>query len=124
VEAVEPLGGLAGGLGSPVWSLVLASVGLFYGLFGVARLRVYLDIPLIVGAAALLTLAIRQQRSAMYPPVRDGFLYLGREVLQVQSRQPCFAQVPHDRATCFRSASRARKILTPALFEEIPFASA
>ena len=29
----------------------------------------------------------------------------------MQSRQPCSAQVPHERATCFRSASRARKIL-------------
>jgi len=58
---------LAGGLGSRAWSLVLASVGLFYGVFGVARLRVYLDIPLILGAAALLILAIRQRRLAMVP---------------------------------------------------------
>lgn len=49
---------LAGGLGSRPWSLVLASAGLFYGLFGVARLRVYLDIPLILGAAMLLTVGI------------------------------------------------------------------
>ena len=33
----------------------LAAVGLFYGLFGVVRLGVSLDIPLILGAAALLT---------------------------------------------------------------------
>src|SRR5450631_49754 len=37
---------------------------------------------------------------------------------QVQSRQPCSAQVPHERATCFRSASRARKIRTPALLAD------
>ncbi len=55
---------LAGGLGSPAWSIVLAAVGLFYGLFGVARLRVTLDIPLIVGAATLLTAAIAGRRSA------------------------------------------------------------
>jgi hypothetical protein len=58
---------LAGGLGSRAWSLVLASVGVFYGLFGVARLRVYLDVPLILGAAALLTLATRQRRSPRAP---------------------------------------------------------
>jgi hypothetical protein len=51
---------LAGGLGSRAWSLTLAVSGLFYGLFGVARLRIYLDIPLIAGAAALLILAIVQ----------------------------------------------------------------
>src|SRR5581483_8387753 len=46
------------------------------------------------------------------------------EAPQVQSRQPCSAQVPHERATCFRRASRARKILTPALLAEMPAASA
>ena len=51
---------LAGGLGSRAWSRTLAAVGLFYGVFGVARLGVYLDIPLIAGAAALLILAIAQ----------------------------------------------------------------
>jgi len=55
---------LAGGLGSRAWSFTLALVGLFYGLFGVARLRVYLDAVLIVGAAALLALAIAQRRAA------------------------------------------------------------
>jgi hypothetical protein len=58
---------LAGGLGSRAWSLVLAGFGLFYGLFGVARLHVYLDIPLILGAAALLSLAIGLRRSAPAP---------------------------------------------------------
>lgn len=51
---------IAGGLRSPAWSLTLSVSGLFYGLFGVARLGVYLDIPLIAGAAALLILAIMQ----------------------------------------------------------------
>jgi hypothetical protein len=43
---------------------------------------------------------------------------------QEQSRQPCFAQVPHDRATCFRNAARARKMRTPALFAEMPVSCA
>jgi hypothetical protein len=45
---------VADGLGSRAWSLVLAGAGLFYGLFGVLRLGVMLDVGLIVGAAALL----------------------------------------------------------------------
>jgi len=45
-------------------------------------------------------------------------------VLQVQSRQPCSAQVPHARASCLRSASRARNSRTPALLAEMPAASA
>lgn len=56
---------VGGGLGSRAWSMPLAGVGVFYGLFGVVRLRVHLDIPLIVGAAALLTVAgvsARQRR--------------------------------------------------------------
>ncbi len=44
---------LGGGLGSRVWSLTLAALGLFYGLFGVLRLSVLLDIGLIGGALAL-----------------------------------------------------------------------
>ena len=42
----------------------------------------------------------------------------------VQSTQPCVAQVAHERATCFRSASRARKMRTPALLLEMPTSSA
>ena len=47
---------LAGGLGSMVWSLMLGAVGLFYGLFGVLRLGVRLDIVLVGGSLALLWL--------------------------------------------------------------------
>lgn len=43
---------------------------------------------------------------------------------QVQSRQPCSAQVPHDRATCFRNASRARNTRTPAVLRDSPFSTA
>jgi hypothetical protein len=42
------------GLGSRAWALVLATVGLFYGVFGVVRLGVFLDVGLILGAAGLL----------------------------------------------------------------------
>jgi len=45
---------LGNGLGSRVWSFTLAAVGLFYGLFGVLRLSVFLDIGLVGGALALL----------------------------------------------------------------------
>jgi hypothetical protein len=44
---------LGNGLGSCVWSLTLAALGLFYGLFGVLRLSVFLDIGLVGGAVAL-----------------------------------------------------------------------
>lgn len=47
------------GLGSRVWSLVLAGAGLFYGIFGVARLGVVLDLGLFIGAAALGGRAVR-----------------------------------------------------------------
>jgi len=48
---------LGNGLGSRVWSVTLAAVGLFYGLFGVLRLGVFLDIGLVGGALALVVAA-------------------------------------------------------------------
>jgi hypothetical protein len=50
---------LGNGLGSRVWSLTLAAVGLFYGLFGVLRLGVLLDIGLVGGALALVAAVLR-----------------------------------------------------------------
>ena len=50
---------LGNGLGSRVWSLTLAAVGLFYGLFGVLRLGVFLDIGLVGGALALVAAVLR-----------------------------------------------------------------
>ena len=50
---------LGNGLGSPVWSLTLAAVGLFYGLCGVLRLGVLLDIGLVGGALALVAAVLR-----------------------------------------------------------------
>jgi hypothetical protein len=44
---------LAGAFGSRAWSLVVAAFGLFYGLFGVFRLGVRLDIALVAGALCL-----------------------------------------------------------------------
>lgn len=49
---------LGNGLGSRAWTLVLAILGLFYGLFGMLRLGVYLDLGLVVGASALGVLAL------------------------------------------------------------------
>jgi hypothetical protein len=51
------------GLGSRVWSLTLATLGLFYGLFGVLRLGVFLDIGL-VGAALTLVAVVLQSASS------------------------------------------------------------
>lgn len=51
-------------LGSRVWSLTLAALGLFYGLFGVLRLGVFLDIGLVAGAVALAA-------SAFHSPAAD-----------------------------------------------------
>jgi hypothetical protein len=50
---------LLDGLGSRAWSLALAVVGLFYGVFGAARLGVVMDVALIAGAATLLVGQVR-----------------------------------------------------------------
>lgn len=55
---------LAGGLGSRAWSLLLGALGLLYGLFGGLRLGVAIDLVLIAGAAALLTLALLTRPAA------------------------------------------------------------
>ena len=53
-----------GGLGSRAWAATLAGLGLFYGLFGVLRLRVGLDIVLAAGAALLLVVALGTRPAA------------------------------------------------------------
>lgn len=50
---------LGRGLASRAWSLTVAALGIFYGLFGVIRLGVYLDVPLIAGAVTLLFVGLR-----------------------------------------------------------------
>jgi hypothetical protein len=46
------------GLGSRVWSLTLGALGLFYGLFGVLRLGVFMDIGLAGAALALVAVVL------------------------------------------------------------------
>jgi hypothetical protein len=53
---------LVGGLGSRGWSLILAAIALFYGLFGTLRLGVYLDIGLVVGATTLSVVGLQAGR--------------------------------------------------------------
>jgi apolipoprotein N-acyltransferase len=48
---------LANGLSSRLWSFLLAFIGLFYGLFGVIRLGVHLDVGVLIGSLALVLLA-------------------------------------------------------------------
>jgi hypothetical protein len=54
---------LAGGFGSRAWTLVVVAAGLFYGVFGVARLGVRLDVVLAAGGLFLLVL-FRSRRAA------------------------------------------------------------
>lgn len=49
------------GFGSRRWSLVLAATGLFYGVFGIFRLGVILDIGLLAGAVALGALVLARK---------------------------------------------------------------
>jgi hypothetical protein len=48
---------LANGMSSRYWSLSLAVLGLFYGLFGILRLQVQIDAGLLIGATTLTILA-------------------------------------------------------------------
>jgi hypothetical protein len=41
--------------GSKKFMLCAATIGLFYGIFGVLKLKVYLDLVLIAGALFMLT---------------------------------------------------------------------
>jgi hypothetical protein len=41
---------MVGGLNSRAWSLGLAAIGIFYGIFGVLRLGVTIDVVLLLGA--------------------------------------------------------------------------
>jgi hypothetical protein len=45
------------------WMFVAALLGLFYGIFGVLRLKVYLDVVLLAGAIFLLVYALGWKRS-------------------------------------------------------------
>jgi hypothetical protein len=51
------------GFQSKKWMITAAFLGLFYGIFGVLRLKVYLDIVLIAGALFLLVYAFTRKQS-------------------------------------------------------------
>lgn len=50
---------ILGGLGSRAWSLILAATGMFYGVFGAARLGVAIDSVLLIGSVLLVLVALR-----------------------------------------------------------------
>lgn len=52
---------LVDGLAARAWRWVLASTAAFYGLFGVLRLGVWIDLVLLVGAIAMLVQEARQR---------------------------------------------------------------
>jgi hypothetical protein len=53
LAVVTGLALLGDGLGARTWSVVVAALGAFYGAFGVLRLGVALDLPLVFGAVTL-----------------------------------------------------------------------
>lgn len=59
LSLVLGVGLCARGFGSRAWSVLVGLLGAFYGVFGVLRLGVWLDAPLVVGAVATLVLAVR-----------------------------------------------------------------
>jgi hypothetical protein len=52
------------GFGSKKWMLSAALIGLFYGIFGVLRLKVFLDVGLIAGAGLLLVYSLTLKKKA------------------------------------------------------------
>jgi hypothetical protein len=59
LSIVTGLALILGGLGSRVWSFVLAAAGIFYGIFGAVHLDVALDWVLVAGAVALVAAVTR-----------------------------------------------------------------
>lgn len=55
---------LGDGLGGRAYAMMLSGIGLFYGVFGAARLGVWLDVGLIAGAIALGVRAWSHDRGA------------------------------------------------------------
>lgn len=58
LAAVIGLALLGSGLGSRAWSLILAAVGVFYGVFGAFRLGVTMDLVMLAGALILAVLVV------------------------------------------------------------------
>ncbi len=59
---------VAAGFGSRMYSIVLAAAGIFYGLFGVFRLGVRIDVVLAVGATILLAGTLASRRAGASAP--------------------------------------------------------
>jgi hypothetical protein len=64
---------LGGALGARAFSLALAALSLFYGVFGVLHLGVLLDLGLVIGATLLLLAALRIERMSPKPPHPKSF---------------------------------------------------
>jgi hypothetical protein len=54
-----------GAFGSRAWGVATGVLGLFYGLFGIARLGVWLDLPLLAGAITALVASSRRRHGAL-----------------------------------------------------------
>lgn len=61
-----------GGLGSRSWSLALGAIGLFYGIVGMLKLGVAIDVILLIGAAALCVISRALPRSRDCRGLRAG----------------------------------------------------
>jgi hypothetical protein len=57
---------LGDGLHNRVWAWTFAAAGAFYGLFGVIRLGVWMDLVLLGGAAALAVVATPRPKHAAF----------------------------------------------------------
>ncbi len=55
---------VANGVGWPAWMRVLGVTGLFYGMFGAARLGVWIDAVLLLGAISILVASFTYRPSA------------------------------------------------------------
>jgi hypothetical protein len=68
ISVVTGLALILGGLESRAWSLVLGITGIFYGIFGAARLGVPIDWVLLLGALTLVFFTLILRRSAKANP--------------------------------------------------------
>jgi hypothetical protein len=59
---------LGNGFESRAWRLILGGASLFYGLFGVAKLHVFIDAGLVAGAVMVLEPALRRARVSTHAP--------------------------------------------------------
>jgi hypothetical protein len=64
LSTVIGIGLILGGLGSRAWSLVLGLTGIFYGIFGGARLGVWIDWILVLGALTIVFFVLVERRGS------------------------------------------------------------